>query len=179
VICLKTALAAFDSIVLQGEGSPSSSAGSHFERFASIRSEYQALKAANPGFAPSHPAATNPVLRRPPRPEGRGLPLGLMHAMAVLGTYAARLPAGPSHPECNAGMSFTALRDAASLPVGVGARRFFVERLGELANAATLLAGEGSPEVASAAQSLRALADQASREFDLAVDLSGPVQATR
>ena len=29
------------------------------------------MKAANPGFSPSLPAATNPVLRRPPRPEGR------------------------------------------------------------------------------------------------------------
>ncbi|MBB6426095.1 hypothetical protein [Sphingopyxis sp. JAI128] len=26
---------------------------------------------ANPDFAPAHPAAVNPVLRKPPRPEGR------------------------------------------------------------------------------------------------------------
>ena len=71
VICLKTALAAFDSIVRQGEGAPGRSADSHFERFAAIRSEFRALKAANPDFASGHPAATNPVLRRPPRPEGR------------------------------------------------------------------------------------------------------------
>jgi CDGSH-type Zn-finger protein/uncharacterized Fe-S cluster protein YjdI len=71
VVCLKTALAAFDAIVLQGEGAPRDSATSHFAKFVAIRSEYQTLQARNPSFAPAHPAATNPVLRRPPRPEGR------------------------------------------------------------------------------------------------------------
>jgi CDGSH-type Zn-finger protein/uncharacterized Fe-S cluster protein YjdI len=71
VVCLKTALAAFDAIVLQGEGAPRDSATSHFAKFVAIRSEYRALQARNPSFAPAHPAATNPVLRRPPRPEGR------------------------------------------------------------------------------------------------------------
>ena len=49
------------------------------------------------------------------------LALGLMRAMTPLAEQAARLPAGPSHPECNAGMSFTALRDAAPLPPGPSA----------------------------------------------------------
>src|SRR4030095_2537650 len=71
VVCLKTALAAFDSIVLQGEGAPRDSATSHFAKFCAIRSELQALQAANPAFAPAYPVAINPVLRRPPRPEGR------------------------------------------------------------------------------------------------------------
>mgnify|MGYP003327894992 CR=1 FL=1 len=39
--------------------------------FADIRAELAELCAANPDFVPAHPAATNPVLRRPPRPEGR------------------------------------------------------------------------------------------------------------
>jgi CDGSH-type Zn-finger protein/uncharacterized Fe-S cluster protein YjdI len=71
VICLKTALAAFNAIIEQGEGAPRDSAGSHFQKFLGIREELKALKQRNPAFAPAFPAATNPVLRRPPRPEGR------------------------------------------------------------------------------------------------------------
>jgi CDGSH-type Zn-finger protein/uncharacterized Fe-S cluster protein YjdI len=71
VRCLKSALAAFTAIVEQGEGAPSDSVGSHFQKFLGIRAELQALRQKNPAFAPAFPAATNPVLRRPPRPEGR------------------------------------------------------------------------------------------------------------
>ncbi len=71
VICAKTALAAFTAIVEQGEGAPEHSEDSHFARFTQIRTELTALLAANPAFAPAFPAAHNPVLRRPPRPEGR------------------------------------------------------------------------------------------------------------
>jgi CDGSH-type Zn-finger protein/uncharacterized Fe-S cluster protein YjdI len=71
VICSKTALAAFEAIVIQGEGAPSDSVDSHYQKYVSIREEYQRLLAKNPAFVPAFPAATNPVLRRPPRPEGR------------------------------------------------------------------------------------------------------------
>jgi CDGSH-type Zn-finger protein/uncharacterized Fe-S cluster protein YjdI len=71
VICLKTALAAFDAIVVQGEGAPSDSVDSHYQKYVAIREEYQRLLQKNPAFSPAFPAATNPVLRRPPRPEGR------------------------------------------------------------------------------------------------------------
>src|SRR5262249_46852352 len=71
VICLKTALSAFNSIVLQGEGAPPDSDASLFRRFLSSREELAELNRRNPAFAPAPPAATNPVLRRPPRPEGR------------------------------------------------------------------------------------------------------------
>ena len=71
VICLKTVLAAFAAIVTQGEGAAQHSEGSHFNRFAQIRSEYEALLELDPNFTPAFPAATNPVLRQPPRPEGR------------------------------------------------------------------------------------------------------------
>jgi len=71
VICLKTALAAFTAIIEQGEGAPRDSVGSHFQKFLGIRTELQALRERNPAFTPAFPAATNPVLRRPPRPEGR------------------------------------------------------------------------------------------------------------
>ncbi len=223
VICLKSALAAFDSIVRQGEGAPDSHTGSHFERFTRIRDEYRALKALNPDFMPSHPAATNPVLRRPPRPEGRvwlehdqatatvdlanasyGLALrllayayavpaphpdkalavdlgvGLMRIITGLGEQAARLPAGPSNPNCNAGMSFTTLRDAAALPSGTGARRFFIERLAELASAAAALATDaGGARVQGAARSLAELAERAARRFEEAPPVpTAPLSAT-
>src|SRR6516164_5455661 len=159
VICLKTALAAFNAIIEQGEGAPRDSAGSHFRKFLGIRAELAALTQKNPGFTPAFPAATNPVLRRPPRPEGRvwiedadafatvdlanasyalmlrliayayalrgpstekslamDLAIGLMQAVMPLAERAARLPAGPSSPQCNAGMSFTAPRDSSSAP---------------------------------------------------------------
>ena len=71
VLCLKTALAAFDAIVVQGEGAPSDSVDSHYQKYVGLREEYERLLAKNPAFVPAYPAATNPVLRRPPRPEGR------------------------------------------------------------------------------------------------------------
>jgi CDGSH-type Zn-finger protein/uncharacterized Fe-S cluster protein YjdI len=219
VVCIKTALAAFDSIIWQGEGAPDHSTGSHFERFSMIRAEYRSLKAKNPGFEPSYPAATNPVLRRPPRPEGRvwiesepsiavvdlanaayglmlrllayayavpaphpdkalavDLGVGLMRAITALGEYAARLPAGPSHPQCNAGMSFTSLRDAAALLPGPGARRFFVERLSELASAAAAMMPSGTPRLLGAARALRELADRAAKRFDLSATVAAPTE---
>jgi CDGSH-type Zn-finger protein/uncharacterized Fe-S cluster protein YjdI len=209
VICLKSALAALDAIVVQGEGAPEHATGSHFDRFCIIRAEYASLKSANPAFTPSHPAATNPVLRRPPRPEGRvwieaadtaatvdianaayglmlrllayayaiaaphphkalslDLGIGLMQAMTPLAERAARLHAGPSSPGCNGGMSFTNLRDASPLPVGVSAQRFFVERLRELADACALLAATGDPRVSKAARLLESLAKRAALGMD-------------
>ena len=211
VICIKTALAAFDAIVIQGEGASENSTGSHFNRFCAIRSELRELKAANPQFEPSHPAATNPVLRRPPRPEGRvwietevaietvdlanaayglmlrllayayavpaphpdkalavDLAIALMHAVSPLGELAARLPAGPSNPGCNAGMSFTTLRDAAALSPGPAARRFFIERFAELAAAAAAIQLADDPRLASSSRALAALAQRAAQRFDLA-----------
>jgi CDGSH-type Zn-finger protein/uncharacterized Fe-S cluster protein YjdI len=209
VICLKTALAAFESIVQQGEGASADASGSHFQRFVAIRTEFAALKARNPSFAPAFRAATNPVQRTPvraarrvwiedeqaartvdvanaayglmlrlisyayavPRPSPEkalvvDLSLGLMHAMSALGEHAARLPAGPSNPGCNAGMSFIALRDAGSLPPGAAARRFFVERLEEIAEAAAAnnTAAPG-PRLARAAAQLAGIVVRARREF--------------
>ncbi len=205
VVCLKTALAAFDAIVLQGEGAPRDSADSHFAKYVAIRSEYQTLRARNPSFVPAHPAATNPVLRRPPRPEGRvwiedeqaaatvdvanaayalmlrllayayaiprpnpqkalsvDLAIGLMRAVALLAERAARLPAGPSNPGCNAGVSFTALRDSAALPAGVGAWQFFVERFAQLTRGAQALASaSGDQRAEGAARHLSALSNRA------------------
>ena len=209
VMCLKTAISAFESIVLQGEGAPENSENSHFARFSAMRAEYRALKAQNPAFTPAHPAATNPVLREPPRPGGRvwledkaaiatvdlanaayelmvrllayayvvpaphpdkalavDLSIGLMQAVTGLGERAARLPAGPSHPNCNAGMSFTTLRDTAPLPFGPGGRRFFVERLDELASLAASLP-DADDRTRKSARIMAGLANTARQRFDL------------
>jgi CDGSH-type Zn-finger protein/uncharacterized Fe-S cluster protein YjdI len=210
VICLRTVLAAFAAIVTQGEGAASHSEGSHYQRFAQIRSEYEALLQQDPNFAPAFPAATNPVLRRPPRPEGRvwiedaraiattdlanslyglmlrllaytyavaaenpdkalalDLAVGLMHALTPLAERAARLPAGKSNPDCHAGVSFIALRDAASLPPGISARRFFRERLDDLAAGALRLRDPQDARTDIAASILSGLARKAASGFDL------------
>src|SRR5262249_6479019 len=211
VICVKTALAAFDAIVVQGEGAPKDSVDSHYQKFLSVREEYQALKAKNPAFSPAFPAATNPVLRRPPRPEGRvwlenpegiavvdlanasyglmlrllayayavprpstekslsaDLAIGLMQSMVPLAGGAGGLPPGPSNPHCSGGVSSIALRDAAALPPGRGARRFFVERFAQLAEAGVALRSCGDPRAMLAADLLAKLSKRAARGFDLA-----------
>jgi CDGSH-type Zn-finger protein/uncharacterized Fe-S cluster protein YjdI len=208
VICLKTALQAFDLIVTQGEGASADVLDSHFRRFMAIREEFASLRASNPDFRPSWPAAVNPVLRRPPNPQGRvwleneeaittvdlanscyqlmlrllgysysvksphpekglavDLAISLMRACGLLGEHAARLPAGPSNPDCNAGMSFTTLRDASPFPQSEAARRFFVERLEEFAAAAHRLAECGAERVKSTAKLLDDLAKRAANSF--------------
>ena len=87
------------------------------------------------------------------------LSLGVMRAVRYLGERAARLPAGPSNPHCNAGMSFAILRDAAPLPRGQSARRFLTEWLKDIAAAAERAAGADTRMVAAA----RMLADVARR----------------
>jgi CDGSH-type Zn-finger protein/uncharacterized Fe-S cluster protein YjdI len=71
VMCLKTALEAFATIVEQGEGAQAGSQGSHFQCFVELRNELAALKKKNPRFQPALPVAHNPVLRTPAVPEGR------------------------------------------------------------------------------------------------------------
>ena len=212
VRCLKTALGAFNAIIEQGEGAPRDSTDSHFQKYVGIRAELQALTQQNPSFVPAFPAATNPVLRRPPRPEGRvwienadafatvdlanasyalmlrligyayalrgpskekslavDLAVGLMHAMMPLAERAARLPAGPSNPNCNAGMSFIVLRDPSPLPPGPAARRLLLERFTQLADAGAALRATGDTRALAAAEQLSRLATHATRGFDLSV----------
>jgi CDGSH-type Zn-finger protein/uncharacterized Fe-S cluster protein YjdI len=216
VRCLKTALAAFASIVEQGEGAPRDSAGSHFQKFLGVRSELRQLTQQNPQFVPAFPAATNPVLRRPPRPEGRvwiedgeafatvdlanacyalmlrqlayaysvrgpspekslavDLGIGLMQALVPLAERAARLPAGASNPHCNAGVTFIAPRDSAALIPGVAARRLFIERFGQLAEAGTRLAAPGEVRARAAADALARLAARAASGFEPSAAASG------
>jgi CDGSH-type Zn-finger protein/uncharacterized Fe-S cluster protein YjdI len=220
VICIKTAIKAFDRIIEQGEGAREDAVGSHYHKFMDIRTEYMALKDANPDFLPSWPAAVNPVLRLPVRQQKRvwienddafgtvdianacyalmlrllaysytvrrpspekslaiDIAIGLMAAATHLGERAARLPAGPSNPDCNAGMSFTALRDSAPLLAGSSARRFFKERLQQIADDATQLAVCQDARVLSASRLLNDLAKRGIRGFD-AADEAAHAQAT-
>jgi CDGSH-type Zn-finger protein/uncharacterized Fe-S cluster protein YjdI len=71
VRCLKTARAALDGIVTQGEGAPGHSDTSHYQRFLNIKNDYEALALARPEFVPGRPAAHNPVMRHPPTPDDK------------------------------------------------------------------------------------------------------------
>jgi CDGSH-type Zn-finger protein/uncharacterized Fe-S cluster protein YjdI len=103
------------------------------------------------------------------------LAMGLMRASTLLAERAARLPAGPSNPGCNAGMSFTALRDAAPMLPGESANRYFIERLGELAGAAAHLAEGGDARAVSASRVIADLAKRGTRGFATAAQ--GPLAA--
>jgi hypothetical protein len=93
------------------------------------------------------------------------LAISLMRTVALYGDRAARLPAGPSNPDCNAGMSFTILRNASALPAGAGARRFFAERFAELAEGAGRLAQSRDARMVSGARQLAALRERAAKAF--------------
>jgi hypothetical protein len=63
---LKGALAAIDTIIEQGEGSPADREESHYRSFLAIRDELRSLMLEDPGFIPAWPVADSPVLRSPP-----------------------------------------------------------------------------------------------------------------
>jgi CDGSH-type Zn-finger protein/uncharacterized Fe-S cluster protein YjdI len=63
---LASALAALDTIVEQGEGSPSDTVQSHFRRFIAVREAFEKRRGDDSAFDPSRPVAPNPVMRRPP-----------------------------------------------------------------------------------------------------------------
>ncbi len=202
VMCSKTALAAFASIVEQGEGALADHQDSHFQVFRRVRAELDDARRSDRAYAPAFPAARDPVLRPPisaarvwiadaeaaatvdlanaiyslmlrmlayayqvPRgvPQKRvavDLGIGLMRAMTPIAERAVRLPIGPAHPDVNAGMTFTALRDASPLPRGASAWRVFDERFHELVDAATVLATSKDARIERA---LRVLVDLAAR----------------
>ncbi|WP_206930814.1 ferritin-like domain-containing protein [Roseococcus thiosulfatophilus] len=68
---LASALAGLDTIVEQGEGSPTDVEASHYRRFLAVRDAYAARLGAEPGFAPARAVVANPVMRRPPDPAGK------------------------------------------------------------------------------------------------------------
>jgi CDGSH-type Zn-finger protein/uncharacterized Fe-S cluster protein YjdI len=115
----------------------------------------------------------------PAKPLCIDLGLGLMRAMTLLGERAARLPANP-RLECNAGMSFTALRDAAPIPPGASAARFFIERFEELTAAARALhESNDDARVAQALKILTELTQRAERRFaGIALETPAPAPSS-
>jgi CDGSH-type Zn-finger protein/uncharacterized Fe-S cluster protein YjdI len=103
--------------------------------------------------------------------------VGLMRALGALAERAARLPAGPSNAHCHAGVSFVALRDASTLPAGVSARRFFNERLTQLAQAAATLDVGGDERTHMAAAILGKLAQRAATSYAPAAPPAAPPAA--
>jgi CDGSH-type Zn-finger protein/uncharacterized Fe-S cluster protein YjdI len=95
------------------------------------------------------------------------LGIGLMTAMTLFAERAARLPAGPSNPQCHAGVTFVTLRDTAPFPPGAAAHRFFIERLDELAAGAATI-GTQDARTSRAARLLSDLAVRAHRDLDAA-----------
>ncbi|MBL0214175.1 MAG: CDGSH iron-sulfur domain-containing protein [Myxococcales bacterium] len=93
------------------------------------------------------------------------LALGLMRAITPIAERAARLPAGPSNPDCNAGMSFTALREAGAVPAGASAARFFIERLAEMTAVSAQLATSRDERATTAHRMLTELAQRATAGF--------------
>ncbi|MFM9974738.1 MAG: ferritin-like domain-containing protein, partial [Beijerinckiaceae bacterium] len=71
VTSLATAEAAIEAIVEQGEGSPGDVEDSHYARFCAVRDELKQMLVADPAFDPAWPAARNPVMRKPPIPDGK------------------------------------------------------------------------------------------------------------
>ncbi|MCW2750938.1 MAG: hypothetical protein JWR83_2048, partial [Aeromicrobium sp.] len=65
---LASAEAAIGTIIEQGEGAPSHSEDSHYQRFVRMKEDYTAFMAADPDFEPAFPAAHNPVSRHPLEP---------------------------------------------------------------------------------------------------------------
>ena len=62
---------AIEVIKEQGEGAEEHTENSHFDRFCKIRSEWAELLEDDPDFVPARPVAENPVMRRPPTPDGK------------------------------------------------------------------------------------------------------------
>jgi CDGSH-type Zn-finger protein/uncharacterized Fe-S cluster protein YjdI len=126
---LSSALAAIETIVVQGEGAGGENTQSHFSRFTRVANELAAMSQANPRFEPAWPAATNPVMNPPPTPEGkvhvnhpqnaRWLDIGnAMYGTSLrclLQGFAAQTPAEKS---LWLGASFSLMR--ALMPVGQG-----------------------------------------------------------
>jgi CDGSH-type Zn-finger protein/uncharacterized Fe-S cluster protein YjdI len=62
---LASAEEAIQTIIEQGEGAPAHSENSHYNRFLTVRHEYDAFVAADPTFDPAFPVGHNPVMRKP------------------------------------------------------------------------------------------------------------------
>jgi len=68
---LKSADAAIETIIEQGEGAPGHSENSHYNRFLKVRREYNDFVAADRDFEPAFPVAHNPTMYPPIDPHDR------------------------------------------------------------------------------------------------------------
>ncbi len=68
---LEGAQRSIERIVEQGEGAPGHDEDSHYRRFCAVRDEYEELLRKRPDFYPARPVARNPVMNRPPIPDGK------------------------------------------------------------------------------------------------------------
>jgi hypothetical protein len=64
------AMVGIDTVVEQGEGSPTDRDDSHYRSFVAIRDELAAMRAADPAFEPAWPVVDDPVLRAPQEQDG-------------------------------------------------------------------------------------------------------------
>jgi hypothetical protein len=80
---LASADVAIGTIIEQGEGAPSHSETSHFNRFVNIRAEFERFLTADPRFDPAFPVARNPVMTKSMFHEGRVF-IGAVEAARVL-----------------------------------------------------------------------------------------------
>ena len=67
-----SALAAIESIVVAGEGTPAGGGDSHYETFRRIREELLAEKMRDPSFEPARPVVPNPFTPQYPDPARTG-----------------------------------------------------------------------------------------------------------
>jgi hypothetical protein len=87
-----------------------------------------------------------------------GCAIDLMHALARVGSVLAQLPASPSQPGINAGLTFTMLRSVEPLFAGPAEQALTLERLREVANGARPIASV-HPLLRDLHQSLHKVAD--------------------
>lgn len=125
---LRTALAALDTIVEQGEGATTAGSDSHHGRFLAIAAEYDALVARRSNFVPHRPVGSNPVMRRPPEPAGK-LFVDAPQAAAVLDLGNAQY-----------GLMLRCLAQAFGRPGGAEPKRVLIDAAVELMQALVPLA---------------------------------------
>lgn len=136
---LDTAIAAIDTIIVQGEGSQAERDGSHYRRLAEMKSQYQALQAARSDFCPHRNVAHNPVMRAPVAEDRVHIASQPARTLldAANGTYAAMMS------------TFTALydlpRDAPARPLLLSAALSLMHMVAAISDALTRLPASDAP----------------------------------
>lgn len=136
---LNTAIAAIDTIIVQGEGSQAERDGSHYRRLAEMKSQYQALQTERSDFCPHRNVARNPVMRAPVAEDRVHIASQPARTLldAANGTYAAMMS------------TFTALydlpRDAPARPLLLSAALSLMHMVAAISDALTRLPASDTP----------------------------------